>query len=62
MQDEFFSKVTNKKKYEIWSKFSFEKMQESIQKLHKNRENKKDIQIKHLEQEVMRLQAGSTAQ
>lgn len=49
------SRVTSKQKYELWSKFAFEKVLDGSIRIQKTAESKKDLILKQMELEVGRL-------
>eukprot|EP00347_Sterkiella_histriomuscorum_P012206 403369487 len=56
LEKTYFSRVPGKSKYELWSKFSVEKITDGSLRIQKSQESKKDLQLKQMELEVGRLQ------
>ncbi len=55
LEQAYFAKVPGKSKYELWSKFAFEKMTDASLRIAKAQESKKELQLKQQELEIGRL-------
>lgn len=55
LEKAYFTRVHGKSKYELWSKFAFEKIIDGSSRIMKTQESKKDLNVKQLELEIGRL-------